>query len=351
MLTVKAARPVIFRFLLVASLVSIAPIIGCQSTNGPSMSVEQGSGGSGPSGAGGASSTGTGGATSTGAGGAGVVGGDTLCGNVTLSATQTVAAGQTLTICAGSTITAATDVSLTVNGTLQIQGTAASPVKLVGATDSAGAWTGLVLNAGAQVTATYVEIHDAFTAIAARPGSMYSFDHLLVDTSSMILVLASDGSIAHATLHGLGDNQSYSPVQINNASPQITNTSVTQGLYGGVDMVVINGSASAPLFDHVEVADSHCAFHVNESTGATISNSFVHHNAYGMMTGLTQSGHFNHSNWEDNFVNIGTCAGGISDEVAGNYFGGAPFDSSCDSLTATGTVTAPYATSVVGPQP
>lgn len=341
MLAVKAARPIFFTFLSIASLVSIAPFVGCGGTKGSPMNSEQGAGGSGPTGAGGAATTGAGGA-----------GGDTLCGNVTLSATQTVAAGQTLTICAGTTITAASDVSLTVNGTLQIQGTAASPVKLVGVTDSDGAWTGLVLNAGGQVTATYVEIHDAFTAIAARPGSMYTFDHLVIDTSSMILVLASNGTIAHATLHGLGDSQSYSPVQINNASPQITNTSVTQGLYGGVDLVVINGSASAPLFDHVEVADSHCAFHVNESTGATISNSFIHHNAYGMMTGLTQSGHFNHNNWEDNSVHIGTCAGGISDEVAGNYFAGDPFgDGSCDSLTATATVTTPYATSVVGPQP
>ena len=125
------------------------------------------------------------------------VGGDTLCGDVTLPTTRTVAAGQTLTICAGSMVTAADGVSLTVAGTLQIQGTAASPVKLVGATDAAGAWTGLVLDAGGQVTATYVEIHGADTAIAARPGSMYSFDHLVIDTSSQMLVLSSNGTIAH----------------------------------------------------------------------------------------------------------------------------------------------------------
>ena len=334
MLGVKAARPVFLAFFSIASLVSIVPLVGCGSSSPSPMKDQQGSGGSGPTGAGGAAS-----------------GGDTLCGNVTLSSTKTVAAGQTLTICAGTTIAAADGVSLTVDGTLQIQGTAASPVKLVGATNAAGAWTGLVLNAGAQVTATYLEIHDADTAIAARPGSTYSFDHLVIDTSSALLVLSSDGTIAHGTLRGLGDSQSDSPVLINNASPQITNTSVTQGLYNGVDMIVIGGTASAPLFDHVEVADSHCAFHFNESTGATISNSFIHHNAYGMMTFESQSGHFNHSNWEDNSINIGTCDGGISDEVAGNYFAGAPFDGSCTSLTATGSATAPYATSVVGPQP
>lgn len=327
MLAVKVARPVFLTLLSVASLVSIAPIVGCQTANTPSA---------------------------TGAGGAGgaASGGDTLCGNVTLAETRTVAAGQTLTICPGSTITAADTVSLIVDGTLQVQGTAASPVKLSGATDAAGAWTGLVLDAGAQVTATYLEIHDADTAIAARPGSQYSFDHLLIDTSSAMLVLSSNGTIAHGTLRGLGDGQSESPVLINNASPQITNTSVTQGLYNGVDMIVIGGSASAPLFDHVEVADSHCAFHISESTGLTISNSFVHHNAYGMMTFESQSGHLNHNNWEDNSIHIGTCVSGISDEVAANYFDSAPFgDGSCDSLTATGTVTVPYATNVVGPQP
>jgi len=335
MLGVKAARPVFLAFFSIASLVSIVPLVGCGSSSPSPMKDQQGSGGSGPTGAGGAAS-----------------GGDTLCGNVTLSSTKTVAAGQTLTICAGTTIAAADGVSLTVDGTLQIQGTAASPVKLVGATNAAGAWTGLVLNAGAQVTATYLEIHDADTAIAARPGSTYSFDHLVIDTSSALLVLSSDGTIAHGTLRGLGDSQSDSPVLINNASPQITNTSVTQGLYNGVDMIVIGGTASAPLFDHVEVADSHCAFHFNESTGATISNSFIHHNAYGMMTFESQSGHFNHNNWEDNSIHIGTCQSGISDEVAGDYFDSAPFgDGTCDSLTATGTATAPYATSVVGPQP
>jgi hypothetical protein len=325
MFAVKAARPVFFTFLSIASLVSIAPFVGCGTTNGSPVS---------------------------GAGGAGGAGGDALCGNVTLSTTKTVAAGETLTICSGSTITASDGVSLAVDGTLQIQGTAASPVKLVGATNAAGAWTGLVLDGTAQVTATYLEIHGADTAIAARPGSMYSFDHLVIDTSSTLLILSSNGTIAHGTLRGLGDSQSGSPVLINNASPQITNTSVTQGLFGGVDMIVVGGSGSAPLFDHVEVADSHCAFHFNESTGATITSSFIHHNAYGFMVIGSEAGHFNHNNWEDNQINIGTCEGGISDEVAGNYFAGTPFgDGTCDSLTATGTATAPYANSVVGPQP
>jgi hypothetical protein len=340
---------------LSATLFAIASslmVVGCGSMNAPSMNVTTGAGGSSTSGTGGAITTGAGGATSGGTGGA-TSGGDTLCGNVTLSTTRTVAAGQTLTICAGSVVTSADGVSLAVDGTLQIQGTAASPVKLIGATDAAGAWTGLVLDAGGQVTATYVEIHGADTAIAARPGSMYSFDHVVIDTSSQELVLSSSGTIAHGTLRGLGDSQYGSPVLINNASPQITNTSITQALFGGVDMVVVGGASSAPLFDHVEVADSHCAFHINQSTGATITNSFIHHNAYGFMVIDSQSGHFNHNNWEDNEVNLGTCESGIADEVADNYFQGVAFgDGTCAaSLAVTGTTpAAPYATGI-GPQP
>ena len=322
----KATPLVSTAFLSLASIALLTPIVGCGSMNTP------GAGGAG--GAGGAAS-----------------GGDTLCGSVALSSSRTVAAGQTLTICAGSTITAASDVSLTVDGTLQIQGTAASPVKLVGATDADGAWTGLVLDAGAQVTATYVEIHDAQTAIAARPGSMYSFDHVVVDTSTMMMVLSSNGTIAHGTFRGLGSSQFGTPVLISNASPQITDTSVTQGLYLGVDMIVVGGSASAPVFDHVEVADSHCAFHFNESTGATISNSFVHHNAYGLMVISSQSGQIEHNNFEDNDVNIGSCSTSASEVVSDNYFAGDAFgDGSCSGLAVTGTTpAAPYATGI-GPR-
>ena len=194
-----------------------------------------------------------------------------------------MAAGETLTICAGSMITAADGVSLTVAGTLQIQGTAASPVKLVGATDAAGAWTGLVLDAGGAGHRDLPRDSRRRHRDRGAPGLDVRFDHLVIDTSSTMLVLSSNGTIAHGTLRGLGDSQSGIAGADQQRSPQITNTSVTQGLFGGVDMIVVGGGHSAPLFDHVEVADSHCAFHFDESTGATITNSFIHHNAYGFM--------------------------------------------------------------------
>jgi hypothetical protein len=115
-------------------------------------------------------------------------------------------------------------------------------------------------------------------------------------------------------------------------------------------MVVVDGASSAPLFDHLEVADSHCGFHFNTGNGATISNSFVHHNAYGLMVIASLANHVNHNNFENNVVNIGSCAGGTG-ELLDDYFAGPPFDRSCDRLMVTGaSPMAPYPMGV-GPSP
>jgi hypothetical protein len=271
------------------------------------------------------------------------------CGAMTLTTSVTVAAGQSLTLCAGSTLTVGSGARLNVAGRLLVQGTAALPVKLVGATSGAGAWTGVVLDAGGDLSATYLEIHDAETAIAARPRSSYAIDHLVIDNSSAMLVLSAGGTIAHGTLHGLGDNQQQTPVYVSSASPHISDTAVTQGVYLGIDMIVVGGAGSAPVFDHVEVADSHCAFHFESSNGAVISNSWLHHNAYAFMLGASVAGQVVHNNFQDNLVNLGSC-GGAALEVADNYFEGAPLDDSCADLAVTGiTPPGPY-DSGVGPR-
>jgi hypothetical protein len=55
--------------------------------------------------------------------------------------------------------------------------------------------------------------------------------------------------------------------------------------------------------------------------------------------------------FQDNSINIGSCAGG-STVVSNNYFAGVPFgDGSCADLVVTGvTPPGPYTTGV-GPQP
>jgi hypothetical protein len=337
----------------VVSLLSLAAA-GCHAGSDGAPGGEGGSSGGGQggapaSGAGGHLVTGAGGAAATADGGP-VVADETWCGPVALTASRIVAAGKTVAICAGSVLTFGDGIGLTVNGRLLVQGTAQLPVKLAGATASAGSWTGLVLNAGGELTATYLEIHDADTALAARPASSYTVDHLVIDDSTMMMVLSADGTIAHGTLRGLGNAQSSSPVFVSNASPRITDTAVTQGLYLGVDMIIVGGGNSAPVFDHVEVADSHCAFHINESGGTVITNSWLHHNAYAFMLGASLAGHINHNNFQDNLVNLGTCAGAAF-EVKDNYFEGAAFDDTCAALEVTGVTPAGPYTTGIGPQP
>jgi len=270
---------------------------------------------------------------------------------VQLAATKVVPAGRTLTICAGSTITAGgPTVALTVQGKLVVQGAAGKPVKLAGAQGGSTGWKGVAVAAGGDVSATYLEIRNASTALETMAGATFTIDHLVIESSDAMLVLASGGSIAHGTLHGLGPMQESTPIAVTDASPRITDTVVTQGAFNGVDMIVVDGESSAPVFDRLEVADSHCAFHFNTATGATISNSFLHHNAYGLMVVSSAAGHVVHNNFQGNQVNIGTCSGGTT-EVKDNYFDGPPFDRSCTRLAVTGaSPSAPYGAGV-GPTP
>jgi hypothetical protein len=287
----------------------------------------------------------------TGSGGSvDVVPGDSLCGAVQLTETRTIAAGSTVTVCAGTTVTMAASASISVAGTLLIQGTAADPVKFMGTQASAGFWPGVVLKSGGSLTGTYLEIHAAQVGISAEAGSSYQIDQLLIDTASEGLSLSSSGTISHGTLHGLGDNQAGPAIEVNSASPQISDTVVNQGAYGAVDIIIVSGAKSAPVFDHVEVADSHCAFHANEATGLVISNSFIHHNAYGIMAIDTNGTIISHSNFEDNSVNVGSCDATATGQLSEDYFQGMPTDSSCGKLRSTNGVLTPYKTDV-GPRP
>src|SRR5262249_22345643 len=164
--------------------------------------------------------------------------------------------------------------SIIVSGTLLVQGTMAAPVKMAGATHTAGFWSGIGLAAGGKVSVTYAEVHDATTAVDARAGSTYDIDHILIDNSSQGFALAGGGTISHGTIHGLLTSQAGPLISVNGASPHITDTLVDKGYFQAVDSVVVNGANSAPVFDHMEVADTHCAFHFNASTGATISHSY-----------------------------------------------------------------------------
>jgi Right handed beta helix region len=274
----------------------------------------------------------------------------TLCGAVPLAAPLTIAPGKTAAICAGSTVTAAAGAGILVQGTLLIQGTREKPVKLVGAVQTPGSWGGIVLSGAGSLRATFVEVHHAAFGLDARPGSTFEIDHILMDSSTQLLLLETNGTLSHGVLHGLSSDQSFSPVAVVDASPKLVDTVIDQGLFNGADMVIVTGAASAPVFDHVEVADSHCAFHFNEGIGVTISNSWIHHNAYGLMVGASTNGKILHNNFEDNAVHLGSCLAGVSAQVTDNYFAGPPLDGSCQNFTVTNSAASPHLTNV-GPRP
>jgi hypothetical protein len=164
------------------------------------------------------------------------------------------------------------------------------------------------------------------------------------------LSLASSGTLSHGVLHGLGDSQPGAALAISSASPHITDTLVDQGAYGAVDIITVDGATSGPVFDHVEVSDSHCAFHANQGSGLTISNSYVHHNAYGIMAIGATGTMISHSNFQDNSINVGSCVTTASGQLADDYFQGQPVDVSCGQFRLQNAVTAPYTTDV-GPRP
>jgi hypothetical protein len=260
----------------------------------------------------------------------------TLSGDVALPASTTISPGVTLTLAAGTKLHASKDAALVVQGTLVAAGDSSAPV-VFEATEhgTAGAWAGIEVQSGGKATLNHAEIHDAAMAFQAGAGSSYAIDFLLVDTSEQLAALSADGTIQHSQFHGLGDSQSKSPFAVSSASPQVSDTVIDKGRTGGVDLIVVSGAASAPVFDHVEVANAHCVFHFNEAKGAKLTNSYIHDSSYGMMVegalGMVVQG----NNFEKNGINIGACAGGDVSAV-GNYFGGvAAFDGSCAGQSNT----------------
>jgi hypothetical protein len=179
---------------------------------------------------------------------------------------------------------------------------------------------------------TWLELHNAQTALQANPGAgVYTVDHLLVDTSRQMLTLGADGALSHLRLSGLGGEQSVDPVQISNASPHFANALADN--CGGADIFVVSGAVSSAVFDHMDVTSAHCAFHFNAGSDVTISNSNIHGNSYALMVEASQNTRITDSNLSQNTINVGTCAGGIV-RISGSYIVGQVYDVTCASQPA-----------------
>jgi len=275
---------------------------------------------------------------------------------VAIMANKTILAGKVTTVCAGATITVSAGVNITVQGTLRVDGAAAMATKFQGAAHGPQGWTGLILASGGKLQMTYGEIHDAVTPIDAKAGSDFQVDHLLIDNSKNLLMLASGGTINYAVRHGMGAAQGKDPIVVTSASPHLLNTLIDKG-NTNMDFVTVNGTASAAVFDYVDITSCHCAFHFNDGNGITISNSNIHGNSYGLMVESSSNNHIVHNNFTTNTPNIGDCGADGSAEVKNNYFQGPAFggNPTCNGkLTSATPATAAYpltGAGAVGPQP
>src|SRR5262249_28292972 len=153
--------------------------------------------------------------------------------------------GESLTIPAGTAYAAGAGTGLLVEGTLVAEGTLAKPIRFGGT-----GWQGITIAAGGSATLKNVVIEGAATGITAAGG--YAIDGLTSTQPGGMMALASTGTLAHATLEGQGEDQGRTPILISSGAPTLSDIKVSRA-NPGIDMIVVNGSATAPTFDHVEV--------------------------------------------------------------------------------------------------
>jgi hypothetical protein len=343
---------------LALGLVSLGIAVGCSNSIEPSASGGGGGGeGGSPPGSGTgwnpasssvvASSSGSG--SPAGSSLAATVDKDlTLSGDVDMLKTTTVLAGVTLTLSPGTKLLAAKDAELIVNGKIVVDATAASPVVFQSKEHTGpDGWVGLHIQNGGEASLKHIEIHDAKFAFNASAGSTFGIDHILVDTSTFVAKLEASGTLNHGTLHALGAAQKGSPITVNSASPKVSNTTINNA-NGTTDHIIVTGASSAPVFDHMDISECHCAFHFNEGKGATISSSLVHDSFYGLMVINSIGTKVTNSNFTKNQINIGLCTGGDV-TATGSYFDDPAFDGDCTGQTNTTPVTKPI--TGIGPQP
>lgn len=271
-----------------------------------------------------------------------------VSGEVLVTDDLIINAGASLTLAAGTTVRVATGKRITVRGTLTANGTAASPVSIIAYVPTGGSdWEGLGVAGGGSLVLRGTTLRNATVAVQAAAGSSFDIDGALIEQSAAAAYLSSSGTIKYSVIHAQGAKQSGEPVVISDASPRISDTLIDNA-NGGTDMVAVNGVTSGPVFDHVAVQGSHCAFHLNGGIQVTVTGSLVKDNVYGMMVVGSKNTVVSGNNFTQNNINIGSCTTG-SVTATGNFFVGEIFDASCANQTVTGAQNSPLP--AVGPRP
>ncbi len=266
--------------------------------------------------------------------------------DVALTADLVIPKGVTVRVGPGVKFSASSSsIKVDVFGKLVVAGTAESPSSFLGK-GSPKSWHGIVVQDGGSLTLEHVHIGGAQYGLFAMPGSAFSVDHAVIDTSFKAAVVQSNGRFTNSVFTAvplfpaITDEVSIDDpngcLTIMDASPTVMNCRF-DGSGGLNDMIRIGGSSS-PVFDHIYVHASHCGFHVSGGTNNSprIKNSILEGLAYGIMA-YTSKAIFEDSVFRRNSTDVGICSGATKENapsLSGNFFeGGAlKLDASCDRI-------------------
>jgi hypothetical protein len=288
---------------------------------------------------------------------------DYMMQTVSLTSDLVIPKGKLVRVGPGVTFNAkSASVKIDVQGELQVEGTAAAPVTFSG-TGNQSSWHGIVVEAGGKLSLSQVKIGGAQYGVHAMPGSMFSIDRAVIDTSFKAAVVQSNGSITNSTFKAVfllpavtdavAIDDPNGALTVMDASPTVTNCRF-EGSGGLNDMIRVGGQAS-PVFDHIYVGNSHCGFHISGGTNNSpkITNTVFEKLSYGIMA-YASAPIVEDSVFLSSGSDIGMCSGATTDNAAklrnNSYVDGQiHLDASCDRIGTKDTAPAKTPNASAGP--
>lgn len=282
---------------------------------------------------------------------------------VSLTEDLVIPAGETVHVGPGVRFSAkSAGIKVTVKGTLVVEATEAAPSIFEGGGEPES-WHGIVIESGGNLTLKHAQISGAKYGMFAEPGSSFSVDHAVIDTSFKAAVVEANGRFSHTTFRAVplfpavteevSIDDPNGCLTIIDASPTVTDCRF-EGSGGLNDMVRIGGQSS-PTFDHVYLEKSHCGFHMSGgvNTSPRITNAIFHELAYGIMA-FAMKPIVEDSVFTANASDIGFCTGATADNVPvlrNNFFEGGEvlLDASCDRIGTRDSSPAAVANASAGP--
>lgn len=261
----------------------------------------------------------------------------TLSGTVQMTDDTQVEAGVTLTVSAGTVLEPAAGKTLRIKGTLRIQGAAGSEVMIA---PPAGAWAGIVAEAGATVEIAYVTGAMASVFVYSKATSTTTIDH--ANLTSIGKASQVEGAVTITSSHFEG-NTGVNILSTGNLSATDTYFLGTTG-----DTVVQTGGTL--VLDHVDVGNvstgaDHCALHINSGSDITVSYSNITDTTVGLMIGGTDGASFTYNNFSNltNLEDISSDVLNTNGVFDHNYITGAPVTISGITFTNPETIAVPDA--------